>query len=194
MRTAGPGQLHAAAQRPVFDPAADTAALASGCLKTDRLQVTAKVRRAAISQIRVEFAVENSAKAQSSSSAGWTSARTDIKLVGVPPQTLQAIANELHDRLVQELTAAGVEVIPAATLRENAAYKSLAPVLRITLEPVSTRAGKSVVVGAAGMPWYHSNDERHLSVGAPCSATSAPPSRRTSSPRSPSYSTPPRCV
>ena len=142
----------AAAQSPVFDPAAVTAALASGFLKTDRLQVTAKVRRAAISQFRVEFAVENSAKAQLSSSAGWTSARTDIKLVGVPPQTLQAIADGLHDRLVQELTAAGVEVIPAATLRENAAYKSLAPMLRITLEPVSTQAGKSVVVGAAGMP------------------------------------------
>lgn len=53
---------------------------------------------------------------------------------------------------MQELTAAGVEVISVATLRENAAYKSLAPVLKIMLEPVSTQAGKSVVVGAAGMP------------------------------------------
>jgi hypothetical protein len=153
------------AQEPVFDPAADPASLASAFLKTDRLAALAKVRRLAIAQFRVEFAVENNAKAQSSSSAAWTSARTDIKLVGVGPQTLQAIADQLHDRLVQDLGAAGVEVIPTATLRENAAYQSLAPAQKTTTEPVGTQAGQSIFVGARGQPWYFSNDDRHLGAG-----------------------------
>lgn len=155
----------AQANEPAFDPAADPAALASAFVKTDGLKALAKARRAAIAQFRVEFAVENNAKAQSSGVSGWTSARTDIKLVGIGPQTLQAIADQLHDRLVQDLGAAGLEVIAASALRENAAYQSLAPAQKTTTEPQGTQAGRSIFIGARGQPWYFSNDDRHLGAG-----------------------------
>jgi hypothetical protein len=148
-----------------FDPAADPARLAAEYVKVERLQALAKVRRAAISQFRVEFAVENEGKAQSSGTTGWTSTQAEIKLVGIGDDVRQAIADELHDRFVKDLEAAGLEVVPHGTLRENAAYKSLAPVLRTGQVPVGTQAGKSIFVGAKGMPYYLTNDDRHLGVG-----------------------------
>ena len=148
-----------------FDPAAAPAQLATSFVKADRLQALAKVKRAAIAQFRVEFAVENEAKAQSSGTTGATSSRADVKLVGVTDEARQATADRLYDQFVQDLAAAGLEVVPLATLRANADYQSLGPVLRGGREPVGTRAGKSIFVGARGMPYYMTNDDRHLGLG-----------------------------
>lgn len=148
-----------------FNPDAAPAALAASFLKTDGLRALASAKRVAITQFRVEFAVENSASAQSSSMGGWTASRTNVKLVGVAPDAMREVADQLHARLVRELAAAGVEVISAQQLRDNEAYKSLAPAQKTSLEPVVTGAGKSVFVGAGGQPWYFSNDDRHLSAG-----------------------------
>jgi hypothetical protein len=157
--------LGAMAQAADFDPAADPARLAAAFVKVDRLQALSKVRRAALSQFRVEFAVENEGKAQSSGTTGWTSTQAEIKLVGVTDEARQAIADALHDRFIKEIEAAGLEFVPDASLRENAAYKSLAPVLRTSQAPVGTQAGKSIFVGARGMPYYLTNDDRHLGLG-----------------------------
>lgn len=152
---------------PVFDPAADPASLAAAFVKADKLKNLGGVKRAAIGQFRVEFAVENEAKATRSSSAGWGSSSADIKLVGVTDEVRQAIADQLHDKLVQDLAAAGVEVIPYEVLRENEAYKSLGPVLRTKQDPVGTQTGKSVFVGAHGTPYYLlTSEDKHLGVGS----------------------------
>lgn len=150
---------------PQFDPAADPANLASGFLKASKLSALNNAKRVAIANFRVEFAVENSGKAQSSSSAGWTSSKSVIKLVGVDDVTRQAIADRLYDKLVADLTEAGVEVVPYETLSANERYKSMEPILRRALEPVGMQAGKSVFVGAHGMPYYFTNDDHHLGLG-----------------------------
>lgn len=155
-----------AARAAEFDPAADPAALAADHVKVERVQALGSVRRAAIAQFRVEFAVENEGKAQSSGTRGWTSSRADIKLVGVGDDTRQAIADRLHDHFVQQLSLAGFELVPPQALRDNEAYRSLAPVLRTTQEPLGTQTGKSVFVGARGLPYYLTNEDRHLGVGA----------------------------
>jgi hypothetical protein len=148
-----------------FDPGADPAALAAEYVKAERVQALGAVKRAAIAQFRVEFAVENEGKAQSSGTRGWTSSKADIKLVGVGDDTRQAIADRLHDQFVQQLAVAGFEVVAPQALRDNEAYKSLGPVLRTSLEPVGTQTGKSVFVGARGLPYYLTNEDRHLGVG-----------------------------
>lgn len=150
---------------PVFDPAADPAALAASFVDVSNMKALAGAKKVAISQFRVEFAVENSAKATSSSSAGWTSTSSQVKLVGVPTETLQQVADAMEDRFVEELTKAGLEVVPYDVVKEDAAYKSLSPVLRTSNEPLGTQTGKSIFIGGHGTPYYLTNDDKHLGLG-----------------------------
>jgi hypothetical protein len=151
---------------PLFDPAGDPAALASSFIKAEKLQALKGVKRVAFAQFRVEFAVENDASAQSSGTAGWTASKSDIKLVGVTDEARQAITDALFDRFVQDLTAAGVEVVPYETVRATPGYQSIGPVMHTKQEPTGTRTGKSIFVGAKGTPYYTTNDDKHLSLGS----------------------------
>jgi hypothetical protein len=118
-----------------------------------------------ISQFRVEFMVENSGKASSSSTAGWTSSKSEITLVGVSDELRQSITDELYDRLVQDLTGAGVEVVSHETLSADEDYKSMERIFRRTQEPVGKQAGKSIFVGAHDTPYYLTNDDKHIGLG-----------------------------
>lgn len=151
---------------PPFDPAGDPAQQAATFLKGSKLQALGGAKRVAISQFRVEYMVENSGKATSSSSAGWTSSSSEITLVGISDEMRQAITDQLYDRLVQELTDAGVEVVPYETLSADENYKSMERVFKRTQEPVGMQAGKSVFVAPHGMPYYMTNDDKHLGLGA----------------------------
>jgi hypothetical protein len=151
---------------PAFDPAAAPAGLAADFLDGDKLDRLAGTKRIAITNFRVEFAVENSASAQSSSSAGWTASKSQIRLTGISDENRQAITDQLYDNLVQQLTSAGFEVLPMATVQADAEYQSLQPVLKTSTEPVGTQIGKSVFVGPRGMATYRSNEDRHLGVGS----------------------------
>jgi hypothetical protein len=151
---------------PPFDPAGDPAQQAATFLKGSKLDALSGAKRVAISQFRVEFMVENSGKATSSSSAGWTSSSSEITLVGITDEMRQAITDRLYDRLVQELIDAGVEVVPYEMLSADEHYKSMERVFKRTQEPVGMQAGKSVFVAPHGMPYYMTNDDKHLGLGA----------------------------
>jgi hypothetical protein len=155
-----------AKDEPVFDPDAEPATIAQTFLEIDNAKALAGLRRVAIPCFRVEFATENSAKAQSSGTMGATAVKADIKLTGVTDETRQAITNRLYDQLVGALTAAGLEVVPYDTLKDDPQYKSLGNRLLATPHPVGTQLGKSVFVGPMGAPTYTSNDDKHLGLGA----------------------------
>jgi hypothetical protein len=155
-----------AKDKPRFDLQADPASNASQFLKLDKPAPLASLKRVAISNFRVELAVENSSKAQSSSMAGATSVKADVKLSGVDAATRKAIANSLYDEFTAQLTQAGYEVVPYEAVRENADYRSLGSRLLASSEPVRTRIGASVFMGPHEMPYYFSNDDRHLGLGA----------------------------
>lgn len=150
---------------PSFDPAGEPSQQAATFLKGNKLTALGGTRRVAISQFRVEFMVENSGKASSSSSAGWTSSSSEITLVGVSDELRQTITDQLHDQLVQKLTEAGVEVVPYDTLSANASYRSMEKIFRRTQEPIGMQAGKSIFVGAHGTPYYLTNDDKHIGLG-----------------------------
>ena len=148
-----------------FDPTADAASQAAAFLKSSKLTALAGTKRVAISQFRVEFAVENSGKASSSSTAGWTSSSSHITLVGVSDEMRRNITDQLHDQLVRKLTEAGLEVVPYDTVKADANYRSMEKIFRTTQEPVGMQAGKSVFVGAHGTPYYLTNDDKHIGLG-----------------------------
>jgi hypothetical protein len=153
-------------EAPVFDPAADPAAIAQTFLEVDKPKALAGLKTVAIANFRVEFAVENNGKAKSSSSAGASSVKADILLRGIDDATRQAIADHLYDAFVADLAGTGIEVVPYETLAANTDYQSLAPRFKKTFEPVGTQIGKSVFVGPHAMPVYFTNDDKHLGVAA----------------------------
>lgn len=155
-----------AKDEPVFDPGAEPAAISRSFLDISNAKALAGVRRVAIPCFRVEFATENSAKAQSSGTAGATAVKADITLKGVTDETRQAIADALYDEFVAALTASGLEVVPYEALKADPEYQSLGSRLLATPHPLGTQFGKSVFVGPHGAPTYTSNDDKHLSVGA----------------------------
>jgi hypothetical protein len=151
---------------PTFDPAADPAALARTFLDGDKVDALAGVKRIAIVGFRVEFGVENSAKAQSSGTTGWTASRSDIKLVGPTDADRQAIADQLYDRFVAGLTSLGFEVLPYDVVKQEKNYQSMQARFHKDYAPVGTQVGKSVFVGAHDMPIYFTNEDKHLGLGA----------------------------
>lgn len=155
----------AAKDPPPFDPAGDPAQQAATFLKGSKLDALNGAKRVAISQFRVEFMVENKGSAGSSSTVGWTSSKSDITLIGVSDELRQSVTDQLYDRLVKELTEAGVEVVPYETLSADENYKSMERIFRRTQEPVGMQAGKSVFVGAHGTPYYLTNDDKHIGLG-----------------------------
>lgn len=150
---------------PPFDPAGDPAQQAATFLKGSKLDALGGAKRVAISQFRVELMVENKGGKGSSSSAGWTSSTADITLIGVSDEMRQSITDQLYDRLVTELTEAGVEVVPYETLSADENYKSMEMIFRRSQEPVGMQAGKSAFVGAHSTPYYLTNDDKHIGLG-----------------------------
>lgn len=148
-----------------FDPHGDPAAQAAAFLKATKLDALSGTKRVAISQFRVEFAIENKGHAHSSSSAGQSTSNSDITLVGVSDELRQVIADQLHDNLVSALTEAGVEVLPYETVSQDPNYQSMEKIFRRGQEPVGMQAGKSVFVGAHGAPVYLTNDDKHVGLG-----------------------------
>ena len=147
-----------------FDPKGDASAQAAKFLKASKLDALSGTKRVAISQFRVEFAIENKAHAHSSASGGWTSSNADITLVGVSDELRQVIADQLHDNLVSALTEAGIEVVPYETVSQDANYQSMEKILKRGQVQMGVMGGKSVFVGANGQPIYRTNDDRHIGL------------------------------
>ena len=149
---------------PVFDPNAEPAALAHAFLKNDKVDALAAVKRIAIVEYRVEFGVENSAKATSSGTTGWTASSSDIKLVGPSDADRQAIADRLYDDFVAGLTQLGFEVLPYDVVKADKSYQSMSAKFQTRYEPWGTQLGKSAFVGARGIPYYFTNEDKHMGL------------------------------
>lgn len=158
------GPVLAAKPSPDFDVNAAPAQNASAFLKAGKLNGLAGIKRVAITNFRVEFAMSNTGKS-SSSFNGVTMTRSDITLTGVSDDDRKDIADQLYAHFVKDLTESGFEVVPYDEVKANTSYQSLGPVLKDTQDPVGTQGGKSIFIGPRGMPIYMSNDDKHLSLG-----------------------------
>jgi hypothetical protein len=72
----------------------------------------------------------------------------------------QQIADALYDRTVADLTAAGIEVIPAETLKAEKRFQDFKKVQHDSPWSTPTKGGNSVFVGGKGLPVYMDNPER----------------------------------
>jgi hypothetical protein len=137
-----------------FDLAADPAAQSKQFVNSKKVTALKGVKRVAIPNFQVEFAVENSASAFGGGSGGTASVKSKAMLVGVDGPIFEKIANELYDKLVNDLTAAGIEVLPYDKWKENEHYLKIKSKFKTGPVEMRTQDGRSVFYSAHGQPMY----------------------------------------
>jgi hypothetical protein len=145
---------------PPFDLEADAAAQARDYVKTKKLEALGGVRKIAIPSFQVEFAVQNVASAWSSSTDGITSTKTKVRLSGPDRAVMQALTDRLYDKVVADLQAAGLEVVPFAVVRQNENFQKFQA--RQEPSPLmlgTTEFGKSMFFAPHDMPVYFRGDD-----------------------------------
>jgi hypothetical protein len=85
-----------------------------------------------------------------------------VALAGIDRDVMQKIADDLYDKLVKDLTAAGVEVLPYEKLKDNANYQKLKSKFRQTGVQMRTQDGHSLFFSAHGMPLYFTGKDSHV--------------------------------
>lgn len=80
---------------------------------------------------------------------------SSVKVVGLEPARLQALADEALDETVRTLQARGIEVMPQATLQALPGYAELKEAANAAPMELDSRGGKGTVYSARGLPLIH---------------------------------------
>lgn len=141
-------------------------------VKASGLKGLKGVHKVAIPQFRVEYVVRSEGKAggQDYMTKRFSSTKSTYKLSGVDNTRFQAVADQLYDMLVADLQAAGLEVVPHETLKENAEYRKMIEAVGKPYPFETSTSGKvshaSVFYSAHGMPiYFEKQDATRLGLG-----------------------------
>ena len=148
-----------------FDLAADPATQAKTYVDVSKLTALKGLKRVVISSFQIEFAVEGSASSWASAMGkSAATAKSDVLLIGIENPTFQKITDDMYDKLVADLTAAGIEVLPYETLQGNENFLIFKSRLHPTAEKVTTQDGKSLYFSPHNMPAYFLNNDKRLGM------------------------------
>jgi hypothetical protein len=145
-----------------FDLSGDPSTQAKTFVDGKKLTALKGVKRVAIPNFQVEFSVENSASAFGGGSGGSASVKSKAVLVGVDGALMQKLANEQYDKLVADLTAAGVEVLPYEKFKDNENYLKIKSKFKESGVEFRSQDGRSVFYSAHGMPMYFFGKDTHV--------------------------------
>lgn len=146
-----------------FDLTADPATQAKTYVDGTKLGALKGLKRVVISSFQVEFAVENSASTWASAmSKSVATAKSSVMLMGIENPTFQKITDDCYDKLVVDLTAAGIEVLPYEKLQDSENFLIFKSRLRPSAEKVTTQDGKSLYFSPHDMPAYFLNNDGRL--------------------------------
>jgi hypothetical protein len=128
--------------------AATDATSPQGLLKGKLPDDAAGLKRVAVGNFFVQYVTDFGLEMKRSSNTFYS------KLKDVPPETLQATSNALHARLLAELKAAGLDVVPAEDVAAAPAMAELARIGKTAPVVVNDSTIKkiSTLVGASGLP------------------------------------------
>ncbi len=105
----------------VFSPETDHSGEANALIWVNKPGSAKGVRKVVVPFFQVQFVIDSDTTAI----AGKASAKSMVKLVGPSPDQMQAMTDRLYARLVAELTAAGLTVVPHGEARSYANYARL---------------------------------------------------------------------
>src|ERR1041385_246381 len=145
-----------------FDLSGDPAEMAKTFVDGKKLTALKGVKRVAIPNFQVEFAIENSASAFGGGTGGSAAVNSRVQLIGIDGPVFQKIADDLYDKLVDDVTAAGIEVLPYEKVKENAHYQKMKSKFKETPTKLRTQDGHSLFYSAHGMPVYFFGRDTHV--------------------------------
>lgn len=156
--TDGPVSPPAAASAPaVAATAAPAAAAAPLQIEVDNPEKLKGLKRVVIPSFNVQFMTEAKADVQINGIQVLTGAPSNVvvRLKGAEAARLQAIADALYAQTEGQLRAAGIEVVPLATLKAHPAYAELVERGDKAPKEEDAAAGKGVFHTAHGLPLLH---------------------------------------
>ncbi|MCW1432261.1 hypothetical protein [Novosphingobium sp. JCM 18896] len=134
-----------------FAPEADHTAAATSLVWVNKPGAAKGVRRVVIPFFQVQFVVDS----DTSASAGTASSTMKVRLVGPTSEQMQAMTDRLYDRLVQDLTAAGLEVVPTEQARAYGNFAKLQDGGKVSGTRVDGHQGvNSLFFAPHGMTFY----------------------------------------
>ena len=120
----------------------------------ERPEALRGIRRVAITTFSVEYMTFLEAKTE----GDWGNLiankpnNVSVKMTGHDPAGWQAVVDTFYENLVADLTAAGIEVVPQETLREQPDYAAIAKAALALPKEIAGRAGKGTYYSAGGLP------------------------------------------
>lgn len=145
-----------AAHAQSFDPKANLAEPAQKFIKVENPEVLKTIKRVFIPSFTMHVVTESKISQDLPGIAvafGGVTGMT-ITLKGADNDRMQAIADDVYQQTVQNLTIAGFEVIPLERFANNENYKKLVEAGSKTPYVSDSDAGKGLVHSSAGLPAY----------------------------------------
>jgi hypothetical protein len=144
------------------EPAADAALAtppapalsAADYVLAERPEALRGISRVAITTFSVEYMTFLEAKTE----GDWGNLiankpnNVSVKMTGHDPAGWQAVVDSFYEKLVADLTAAGIEVVPQETLRAQPDYATIAKAALQLPKEIAGRAGKGTYYSAGGLP------------------------------------------
>ena len=109
------------------------------------------ISRVAITTFSVEYMTSLEAKTE----GDWGNLiankpnNVSVKMTGHDPAGWQAVVDSFYEKLVVDLTAAGIEVVPQETLRAQPDYATIAKAALPLPKEIAGRAGRTLIIPLA---------------------------------------------
>jgi hypothetical protein len=126
----------------------------------ERPEALRGIRRVAITTFSVEYMTFLEAKVEGNwgNLIGNKPNDVSVTMLGHDQAGWQAVVDAFYDRLVADLTAAGIEVVPQAEVRAAKEYAAIAKAATPLPKEVKGRAGKGTYYGARDLPVVIQNE------------------------------------
>ncbi len=118
------------------------------------------IKKLGIVNFTVEYTQAKKATITTRNLGTVATATSEVEIPELDPQVLAQITDALYDQLVADLQGAGIEIIPFETLQAEKRFKKLSGAQKESPWVTSTKDGRSIFIGAKGMPIYLDNPER----------------------------------
>lgn len=119
----------------------------------------AGVKRVAIGQFQVEYVKR--ALGLEQKERNQTTVTYEIA-TPLAQTALQAKTDMLYKAFVDQLVAAGFEVVPRETMQASPAWTKIAGIAKPSPAEISTQSGKGLITNAFGDPYYYAVPDAHL--------------------------------
>lgn len=120
------------------------------------------VKKAVLASVAVYVITEASGAATAGAAfrdRNMASASTSLKVTGLDPARLQALADDAHDQALAAFRARGIEVMSPEALKALPEFAALAALGDKNPLAVDAQAGKGTVFSARGLPLFHLDEQ-----------------------------------